>query len=386
MATYDDVITALRAADKAGNAEDSARLAQIATRLKPQAAEQKSVEPGMLARAALTGGPLGLMAGGLYLGNKLQQGISNLAYEAGGKVTDVASSMGATPETAAKFGLAANVGVEAVPAVLGGAAIGKTLAPTLESGARRLMQSAIKPPLADLRSGRAARAIETMLEEGVNPTAGGVMKLRNSIDEINREITSRISMSPATIDKQAIYGPLKETLDKFTKQVNPGADIKAITSAWDEFVNHPLIAGAADIPVKLAQEMKQGTYRILAKKYGQLGSAETEAQKSLARGLKEGVASAVPEVAALNAQESSLINALSIAERRALMEANKNPGGLSWLAHNPVTWAAFMADKSALFKSLMARFMNAQSETIPAATAGTGIAFGGAINQRSNKP
>jgi hypothetical protein len=33
------------------------------------------------------------------------------------------------------------------------------------------------------------------------------------------------------------------------------------------------------------------------------------------------------------------------------MEMNKNPMGLAALAHNPVGWVAFMADKSALFKS-----------------------------------
>src|SRR5206468_3026519 len=112
----------------------------------------------------------------------------------------------------------------------------------------------------------------------------------------------------------------------------------------------------------LAQELKQGTYRILASKYGEQGSAATEAQKALARGLKEGISEKVPAVAGLNAEESKLINALEVAERRALMDGNKNFGGLAWLAHSPATWAAFMADKSALFKSLVARMMHSGSE------------------------
>jgi hypothetical protein len=36
-----------------------------------------------------------------------------------------------------------------------------------------------------------------------------------------------------------------------------------------------------------AQAIKQGTYRQLAKKYGQLSNADVEEQKALARSLKE---------------------------------------------------------------------------------------------------
>ena len=104
---------------------------------------------------------------------------------------------------------------------------------------------------------------------------------------------------------------------------------------------------------------------MLAGKYGEQGSAATEAQKTLARGLKEGIAEAVPGVAGLNAKESALINALQLAERRAAVEGNKNLGGLAWLSHSPATWAAFMADKSGAFKSIVARMMHSGAKTIP---------------------
>jgi hypothetical protein len=106
---------------------------------------------------------------------------------------------------------------------------------------------------------------------------------------------------------------------------------------------------------------------VLSKKYGQMGGAEVEAQKGLARGLKEEIANAVPEIAGLNAQESKLITTLNVTERRALMEMNKNPMGLASLASNPASWAAFMADKSALFKSLTARMLNSSNSGLRAA-------------------
>jgi hypothetical protein len=67
-------------------------------------------------------------------------------------------------------------------------------------------------------------------------------------------------------------------------------------------------------------------------------------------------------VGALNAEESRLLTTLSVAERRALMEMNKNPMGLlRWLTTRSA-WAMFMADKSALFKSLAARAVNSMGQ------------------------
>jgi hypothetical protein len=157
-----------------------------------------------------------------------------------------------------------------------------------------------------------------------------------------------------------------EKLRDFRKQVNQKADVDAIKNSWAEFKSHPFVKGDA-LSVQAAQELKQGTYKQLSKKYGQLGSAEVEAQKAIARGLKEQVAAKVPEIVPLNLEESKLFNVLSVAERRIVMEANKNPMGLSLLTKDPKAWAAFMADRSASAKSLLARIMNRASKKLSGA-------------------
>ncbi len=205
-----------------------------------------------------------------------------------------------------------------------------------------------------------------MFEEGINVSKGGIAKLKSSIAELNEQIAEAIKNSPAVVDKGKVANALQGTLDRFAKQVNPKADLNTIESAWTEFMSHPMLTGKQDIPVKLAQEMKQATYREISGKYGEMGSAAIESQKTLARGLKEGIAEAVPEIAGLNKRESELINTLSLVEKRALMEGNKNIGGLALLARNKEAFAAYMADKSSLFKSLVARMLNAGSEQIPA--------------------
>jgi hypothetical protein len=247
-------------------------------------------------------------------------------------------------------------------------AVGNVISGSMEGGARKLMQSAIKPTIKQLQTGQAETAVQTLLDNGINPTRGGVEKLRQMIDATDNKITSAIAGSNATIDKANTLGPLLQTRSQFGAQVSPGADLNAIDNTVSDYLNHPTYPGMT-LPVQAAQDMKRGTYSVLAKKYGQMGGAETEAQKSLARGLKDEIAAAVPGISDLNAQQSKLLDTLSVTERRALMEVNKNPMGLAALAHNPASWAMFMADKSALFKSLAARALNSAAQ-VPGAPMG----------------
>lgn len=257
--------------------------------------------------------------------------------------------------------------VESLPAIAGGSVVSKGAEIGKDVG-RRVMQSAVKPYVGDLRSGKAARAIETMLEEGYSPTRGSVEKMRAAIDDLNTEISQAIANSPATVNKAEVLRSLRPQLNKFKNQVNPSADVAAIRAAADEFFNHPDLQGTNVIPVQKAQELKQGTYRVLGEKaYGELKSAQTEAQKTLARGLKEEIAKSVPEVAPLNARESALLNAARIAETRALMHGNKNLGGLAWLAKEPAAAIGFLADRSAPTMALGARGIYSLSDMLQAA-------------------
>jgi hypothetical protein len=321
------------------------------------------------------GGPMGAMLGAVPASSRA---LDEASYAAGGKVTDAAASAGLPAGAAAGLGYATNVGMQAIPAVLGGMG-GKAAAPALEGAAAKLMQSSLKPTLETLRSGKAATAIQTMLDEGVNVSKGGIEKLRGMIGELNREITSAIASSPATVDKGKVASTLYDLTQKVSKQANPQADLKAIETAWTNFLEHPLLVGQQSIPVQLAQQMKQGTYKALGDKAYGMGlkpAAERDALKELARGLKEGVAEAVPAVSSLNAREAALLNALQIAERRVMMEGNKNPVGLTPMATHGAGALGFLADRSGAVKSMLARLLYSGSEAIPQAGVGSGIAAG----------
>lgn len=307
-----------------------------------------------LANALRTGGfSTGAPTAATKLGRAADMGVRM----AGGGVSGGAMTAMVAPEDVGT-GAALGAALPGVARVAGEA--GMALNRGGKAAARRLMQSAIKPTIKQLKTGDARVAVDTLLDYGASPNKRGVEKLRLSIDKINDDIASRIAGSKATVSRQKALDYLTDVRAKAGNQVSPAADVGAIQGVADDFMGHPNITRDA-IPVQQAQELKKGTYQALRGQYGQVRGSAIEAQKAVARGLKEQIADVVPGIGPLNAEEARLLKTLDVAERRALMELNKNPVGLSALAGNPLGFAAFMADRSAAFKALAARSINRAS-------------------------
>jgi hypothetical protein len=230
----------------------------------------------------------------------------------------------------------------------------------LQGKARDLMQSALKPTAKQQKTGQADVAVQTLLENNMNVTKSSVDAMKNKISSLNEQIANKLEPSTGTVSKVDVVKYLDELRAKKAKQANPAADLAAIDKVSQEFMqyNRPLIETPTQaIPVQLAQELKQGTYSGLKGKYGQLGSTEIEAQKALARGLKEQIAGEVENIGVLNKAESKLLDTLSVTERRIMMDLNKDPISLGWLANNPAATAGFMATRSPKFKSILANML-----------------------------
>lgn len=333
-----------------------------------------------IARGLVMGGPLGAATAGVGLG---MEGLDKASEAAGGAVTDTLA--GVVPaEVAGALGAATQVGIPSLVGGVPGGAVGKGV---LEAGAKKLMHSALKPSAQSQMGGvnsDAAKAIQTMLDEGVNVSTGGALKMRNLINKLQGEVNAKIASSEGIVQKGAVYEQVREQLQKFYRQVNPNSDLKAIRTAWEEFMAHPLVAEVDRIPVQTAQALKQGTYRILADKYAKGGlpaienEASTQAQMAMARGLRKGIEDAVPGVGELNAREAALINALELAEKRAGMAGNRDIAGIAWLAQHPAAAAAMLADRSPAFKSAMARLLYRARNVAPA---GAGAATAAAVTE-----
>lgn len=383
MATLEQLEAALVKADASGNTDDARVFASEIRKMRQPSKKTPGSEPlsfsgmmqdtlGNMAQGAMRGGPMGAaLAGGQSGLENMNKMVERGGYRMGEMATD-ALAPHVPAEVAGAGGYLANVATQALP-VIAGSMIGSSARPVFEGAGKKVMQSALKPPVAELRSGNADRAVKTLLDEGVNVTQGGAEKLQGLVDDLDTTVTGLVDQAPGQVSKAYPASAISDTLEKFRTQVNPTSDVNAIMNSWDEFSKvYP-----DDIPVQLAHALKKGTYKALSGKYGEVGSAATEAQKSLARGLREGTAAAVPETSGLLKKEGDLLNALGLVERRAGVAGNRDLAGLASLAQNPKAAALMLADRSPLFKSLLARLLYSGAPTgATAAGAGAGAMYG----------
>lgn len=167
--------------------------------------------------------------------------------------------------------------------------------------AERTYQSALKPSTT-LSPAERASVVRTGLDVGIPVTDKGVTKLQGLIDNLNDAVKQEIAKNPtAPINKFNVASRLSETAKTFANQVAPTRDLNAISEVGNDFLaNQP-----GNITAQDAQALKTGTYqRLSSRAYGEAGSATTEAEKSLARGLKEEIENYFPEVKGMNAQTS----------------------------------------------------------------------------------
>lgn len=223
-------------------------------------------------------------------------------------------------------------------------AVAKAVAPTVVSAAGRAAllgktpeaayESALKPSTTIPAAQRAA-LVKTGLDSEIPVSKGGLETIGTAIEKLNQSIKDKISSDPTRpIDPDAVANRADQAKAKFSQQVNAGTDLKAIDASKQQFLDENPTLNAAD-----AQAMKQGTYRVLNGKFGEQGSASVEAQKALARGLKEEIAAQFPEINGLNADESRLLDLQPVLERAVNRISNHQLIGIG----TPVAGAAAKA-------------------------------------------
>jgi hypothetical protein len=331
-------------------------------------------------RGMMTGGPLmGLLQGS---SESLDKDVKRAAYNVGGAATDASAGL-VNPDTAAKIGLAANVGLQAVPSILTGGVARSAVGEPMRNMGRWLMNTAVKPLQKHRESGKAEQAIETMLEKGISPTRGSLSRVETRVSSLNNEVEAILSSSEGRVSTTAVANRLADVLKKAEKQALGKDEAEAVRKYWDEFVeSHP-----ENIPVLLANELKKGTYKSLGDRpyLTSAGSpdlsAKTKVEKALAGGLKDEIAVAEPSVGPLLKEQSDLINVLKVAGNRA--SQNNNPMGLSLIAPNQMQLLAFLADRSAAAKGLLARGLYSGSDALPLAG---GALAGGALMSETGQP
>ncbi len=279
---------------------------------------------------------------------------------------------------------ASQIGTQA--AIQGGSELlGQAATPIIKNVGAALVQSAIKPGV-KATAKAIARGVETsnlpvvktLIKEGVNVSPGGIAKLQDIITASNDDVANAVAGMTGKISPLKVAGRNADLMKRVATQVNPTADMDTVKKVTGEFLTQagttkPAATGTGivsrDLTGPEAQAMKQGTYRALKDRaYGTVGNVEVEAQKNLARGLKEeleaeaarnGIDLSVP-----NAREGAAIVAKEAIAKRLASAGNRDPVGLAWLAHNPATGLLYLAEKSPAVKSFIGRGLYDQAAKV----------------------
>lgn len=322
------------------------------------------------ANIGLKTSPLGFVTGQDNPITKLTGDVlSQIGVKAGNATVTGATNLGASPEVAGGLATVADLGTQILPATLIGVGTAKSSSSMLDREAMRLMQSSLKPRGVNLLSGDAQRAAKLFLERGWNATLGGLDKMQTAISDLENRIPTILENSGVTVPKQSIINMIDDVATRIQGKNFPQSGLGEVRRLINEYVNNWAIP--QNIPATQAQQLKLDLYREIADTYGTVADASVRdanilVKKGMARGYATELGQQIPEIADVNKQLSPLLNALDVTEQKILMHANQNPLQFSVLAHNPKLMAIYLADRSPLFKSLVARMIYSGQNAIPA--------------------
>lgn len=211
---------------------------------------------------------------------------------------------------------------------------------------RAMYQSALKPSVAldksipgSVDAMEAQRRVQTGLREGIPTSESGYNATVNRIGDVNRQIGSVVNQpSVQMVDPVDVVRRLDDLEKYYSEQALPGGDLTAIRNARQQYLEKhgaqfdPKTGAMTQQPNLMApaaaQEEKVATYTQNRKKYGELTTAQTEAEKTIARGLKEELLRIYPELKDLNDRDSALYGLEQSLRRFVGREGNKNLVGL----------------------------------------------------------
>lgn len=173
--------------------------------------------------------------------------------------------------------------------------------------AEKMYMSALKPKPSnrDLKTPeQRASAFGTAVDNDITVSGKGAERAKGIVmdnDERVGDILKQKAANGETIEMEAVVDRLDDLKAKpDTDMVGRG---RIIDKKAEKFIDsHP-----EQIPVDVANEVKKNTYKRNEKNYLKQGSVSVEAEKALARGIKEELAAKYPEIHLLNENSAEMI-------------------------------------------------------------------------------
>ena len=169
------------------------------------------------------------------------------------------------------------------------------------------------------------RIAQTGLDNGIVPNANGYVKLLDKIDDANKKIANSIKGAKGKyVETDKITSTLDDLKDFYKNTIDP----KPFLDEIDNIVTGMKDTWGERIPIEQAQKIKQNTYVMLRKHYGELKGLSIEAQKALARGIKDQIVANHPEIKSLNKADSALLELEDVIEKAASRISNRDLIGI----------------------------------------------------------
>lgn len=379
-------------ADDRERLESLRRMAELQSRAAIPAPQQQERQPFSL-KQEIMNNPLLLTPWGMAArgSEEISKAIEHGAYKAGGAVTDYAQSRGW--KNAPEAGFAANVGIQAIPTVLGAAAGSRILAPKMEEAARGLVRSAIKPSGMMNESGKVEPAISTILEKSLPTSEGGLAGIKKTTKGIDSKVEQMIASDPSYwygggVNTESTAKHLANEIKALENVSMSGKKRESLQKMLSEYISE----NPSVMPVQRAHELKRGNYAEVGNRPFMASAdastaMEDQARMAVARGQREATVAAVPETAPLLKEQSELLNVLKIAGPQLMREGNRNPLSFgAFSVSNPGALALWLADRSAAAKGQLAHALHSGSKTAVPTTAGAVSAAALADQLRLGKP
>jgi hypothetical protein len=199
-----------------------------------------------------------------------------------------------------------------------------------QSVAEKLIESGVKFST-KIKPAQRSKIIQAALDEKITPTKAGlrkseklVAKYANQVDDIIDRGIRAGKGGKVSIKTDDVLTRLDDVRDTFEASAFGSDFANEITELSTKFKKQ---FGDTLTPSQ-AQEIKRNTQQILRKSFGQLSNVRSEAGKAIARGLREELEIAFPEVAKLNKKSSELIQLNKSLESAVARLSNRDVFGL----------------------------------------------------------
>lgn len=181
----------------------------------------------------------------------------------------------------------------------------------------KMYESAIKPkaPSAKFTREQQIATLQAGLDAGITPTGKGIEKIDDIVSRLNDQIMGKIdegTKAGARIKVPDVVQRMDSAYEFFSRLPDSETPLAALDKIRDG-----MLAKGPTMSIAEAQKVKQAIYKVLKDSYGELSTATKEANKAIARGIKEEIATIFPEIKSLNNQESLMLRLEPLIEKAA---------------------------------------------------------------------